>query len=37
MIKDIEDKVPDITKLATTARFTAAENKIPNVSDLFRL
>ena len=29
----IEDKIPSITNLATTATLNAAENKIPNFSD----
>ena len=32
----IEDKIPDITDLATTTALTAIENKIPDVSDLVR-
>ena len=28
------DKIPDITNLATTTSLTAVENKIPNVSNL---
>ena len=30
----MEDKIPSITKLATTATLISFENKIPNVSDL---
>ena len=30
-IKDIEDKIPSVTNLATTAALTSVENKIPNV------
>ena len=33
-IKIIEDKIPDITNIATTAALTTVENKIPNVSNL---
>ena len=33
-IKNIEDKTPDITNLATTNALTAVENKIPNISNL---
>ena len=33
-IKDIVDKIPSITNLATTAALTSVENKIPNVTDL---
>ena len=32
----IEDKIPSITDLATTAALTAAENKIPSVSGLVK-
>ena len=32
-MKDVEDKIPSITNLATTAALTAVENKIPNVSN----
>ena len=35
-IKDIEDKIPGITNLATTTALSAVENKIPNVSNLFK-
>ena len=35
-IKNIEDKIPDITNLATTTALTAVENKIPNVSNLVK-
>ena len=35
-IKDIEDKKPSITGLATTTALTAVENKIPNVSTLVK-
>ena len=35
-IKDIEDKIPGITNLATTTAVSAVENKIPNVSNLFK-
>ena len=33
-IKNFEDKVHDITNLATTSAVTAVENKMPNVSNL---
>ena len=33
-IKNIEDKVTDITNLATATDLTAVENKVPNVSSL---
>ena len=33
-MKNIEDKIPDTTNLATNTALTAVENKIPNVSDL---
>ena len=32
----IEDKIPSINDLATTAALTAAENKIPSVSGLVK-
>ena len=35
-IKNIEDKIPDITNLATVAALTAVEDKIPNVSNLVK-
>ena len=35
-IKNIEDKIPNITGLATTAVFTVVENNIPNVSNLVK-
>ena len=35
-IRDVEDKIPSITALDTTAALTAAENKIPKFSDLVR-
>ena len=34
--KDIEDKVPDNTNLATTAALTAVEDKIPHTGDLVK-
>ena len=34
--KDIEDKVPDNTNLATTAALTVVEDKIPNTGDLVK-
>ena len=33
-IKNIEDKITDITNLATATDLTAVENKVPNVSSL---
>ena len=35
-IKNIEDKLPNITNLATNTTLTAVENKIPNFSNLYR-
>ena len=35
-IKNIEDKIPDITNLAIKASLNAAENKIPNISNLVK-
>ena len=35
-IKNIEDKIPDTTNLATNTALTAVENKIPNVSNLVK-
>ena len=35
-IKYIEDKIPTVTKLATTAALSAVENKISNVSDVIK-
>ena len=35
-IKNIEDKIPNITGLATTPAFTVVENNIPNVSNLVK-
>ena len=35
-IKYIEDKIPDITNLATNVTLNAVENKIPNVSNLVK-
>ena len=35
-IKDIEDKIPSITNLATTAALSAVENKIPSVTNLVK-
>ena len=34
--KDIEDKVPDNTNLATTAALTVVEDKIPNTGYLVK-
>ena len=33
-ITEIEGKIPDVSCLATKAALTAAENKIPNISNL---
>ena len=33
-INEAKGKIPNITKLATTNALTAAENRIPNVSNL---
>ena len=35
-VKHIEDKIPDITNLATTTALTAAENKRLNVINLVK-
>ena len=35
-IKDIDDKIPSITNLATTTALISFENKIPNVSNRFK-
>ena len=35
-IENIEDKLPNITNLATNITRTAVENKIPNFSNLYR-
>ena len=35
-IKLIEDKIPDITNLATNTALTAVENKIPDVINLVK-
>ena len=35
-IKNIEDKIPDITNLAIKACLNAAENKITNISNLVK-
>ena len=35
-IKNIEDKIPDTTNLATNTALTAVENKMPNVSNLVK-
>ena len=34
--KNIEDKIPNITNLATTIALTTVKNKIPNVSNLVK-
>ena len=36
IINEIKNKILSITNLATAAALTAAENKIPNVSDLVK-
>ena len=36
MIKNIEDKVPDITNLATNTALTAVEDKISYVNNLVK-
>ena len=33
-LTELENKIPDITNLATKTALTAVENKIPNVSNL---
>ena len=33
-IKNVKDKISNITNLVTTTAFTAVENKIPNISNL---
>ena len=35
-IKDIEDKIPSVPRLATTAALTSVEKKIPNFIDLVK-
>ena len=35
-IKDIEDKIPSITRVATPAVFNAVLNKVPSVSELVK-
>ena len=35
-IKDNEDKIPNVTNLATTTALTAVKNKIRNVSNLVK-
>ena len=35
-IKNIENKIPDITNVATTTALTAVENKASNVSKLVK-
>ena len=35
-INEIQNKIPNITNLATTTAVTAVENKIPNVGSLSR-
>ena len=32
----LENKIPDVSSLATTTAFTAVENKIPDVSSLVK-
>ena len=33
---ELENKIPDISSLATKTALTAVENKIPSVSSLFK-
>ena len=35
-INEVKYKTPNVNKLATTIALTVVENKIPNVSNLFR-
>ena len=35
-VAEIEDKIPSITDLATNLKLTAVENKIPDLSSLFK-
>ena len=35
-INEVKIKIPNIANLATTTAITPVENKIPNVSDLFK-
>ena len=35
-VNEIRNKIPRITYLSTTAALTTVENKMPNVSDLFK-
>ena len=35
-VTEIEDKIPNISSLATNSALTAVENKIPDVSNLFK-
>ena len=35
-INDVQNKIPNITNLATTTALTAVENKIPYVSNLVK-
>ena len=35
-IKDIENEIPNISNLATTAALTSPEKKIPNISNLIK-
>ena len=35
-LNELENKIPDISNLATKAGLTTAKNKIPNVSNLIK-
>ena len=35
-LTDLENKIPDVSNLATKAALTAVENKIPSVSSLVK-
>ena len=36
-IKNIEDKIPDVTKLATNTTLDTVENEMPNICNLVNL
>ena len=36
LVNKVENKIPDISNLATKTALTAIENKIPSVSDLVK-
>ena len=36
LLNEVEDEIPSIINLATTAALTTIENKIPNASDLVK-